>query len=90
MHDRADAATWGAQVRSRRRDLGLTQLEVAELAGVAARTVHAVEAGKATLRLDALLAVLAAVGLRLDLVRDSAQSFPRGRRGEFPPRRCRR
>ena len=76
MHDRADAATWGAQVRSRRRDLGLTQLEVAELAGVAARTVHAVEAGKATLRLDALLAVLDAVGLRLDLVRGSAPAAP--------------
>ena len=76
MHDRADAATWGAHVRSRRRDLGLTQLEVAELAGVAARTVHAVEAGKATLRLDALLAVLDAVGLRLDLVRSSASAAP--------------
>lgn len=69
MHDRADVATWGAQVRSRRRDLGLTQLEVAELAGVAARTVHAVEAGKATLRLDALLCVLDAVGLHLFLER---------------------
>ena len=76
MHDRADAATWGANVRSRRRDLGMTQLEVAELAGVAARTVHAVEAGKATLRLDALLAVLDAVGLRLDLVRGSAPAVP--------------
>jgi len=76
MHDRADAATWGAQVRSRRRDLGLTQLEVAELAGVAARTVHAVEAGKATLRLDALLAVLDAVGLRLNLVLGSAPAAP--------------
>ena len=76
MHDRADALTWGANVRSRRRDLGLTQVEVAELAGVAARTVHAVEAGKATLRLDALLAVLDAVGLRLDLVRGSAPAAP--------------
>lgn len=81
VHDRADAATWGAQVRARRRDLGLTQLEVAELAGVAARTVHAVEAGKTTLRLDALLSVLEAVGLRLDLQRSgrpgAAESAPR-------------
>lgn len=62
----------GRAVRARRRRLGLTQLETAELAGVAARTVHAVEAGKATVRLDALLAVLTALGLRLRLERGPA------------------
>lgn len=56
----------------RRRQLGLTQLEAAELAGVAARTVHAVEAGKETVRLNALLAVLTALGLQLHLERGSA------------------
>lgn len=70
MHDRAQLiADWGAQVRARRRTLSLTQAEVAELADVAVRTVHAVEAGKTTLRLDALLAVLDAVGLRLTVER---------------------
>lgn len=70
MHDDAEPAhEWGAQVRTRRRALGLTQQEVAELADVAVRTVHAVETGKATVRLDALLAVLSAVGLRLTLER---------------------
>lgn len=69
MHDRAIEPSWGEQVRQRRRALGLTQTEVAELAQVAVRTVHAVEAGKATLRLDALLAVLRALGLRLVIER---------------------
>jgi y4mF family transcriptional regulator len=70
MHDDAQLVPeWGLQVRARRRALGLTQSEVAELAEVAVRTVHAVEAGKATLRLDALHAVLSAVGLRLTLER---------------------
>ena len=59
-------------MRSRRRSLGLTQLEAAELAGVATRTVHAIEAGKATVRLDALLAVLIALGLQLRLERGNA------------------
>jgi HTH-type transcriptional regulator/antitoxin HipB len=68
MSDRASAGL-GPAVRARRRGLGLTQLETAELAGVAARTVHAVEAGKATVRLDALLAVLTALGLQLRLER---------------------
>ena len=72
MHDHADPMDWGTRVRSRRRDLGLSQAEVAELAQVAIRTVHAVEAGKSTLRLDALLAVLGAVGLRLSLERGAA------------------
>lgn len=77
MHDRASGvAQWGAQVRARRRDLGLTQTEVAELADVAVRTVHAVEAGKATLRLDALLAVLSALGLQLTLQRTGAPADP--------------
>lgn len=77
MNDRA-SLTVGAVVRARRKDLGLTQAETAELAGVAARTVHAVEADKATLRLDALLAVLAAVGLRLRLERGSATAVVTG------------
>lgn len=70
MNDRAPPSL-GDVVRARRKHLGLTQAETAELAGVAARTVHAVEAGKATVRLDALLGVLSAVGLRLRLERGS-------------------
>lgn len=77
MHDRAgQVAEWGRELRSRRRALGLSQSEVAELADVAPRTVHAVEAGKVTLRLDVLLAVLNAVGLRLSLHRGSEPADP--------------
>ena len=77
MHDRADEVVravhdLGAAVRLRRAQLRLTQDETAELAGVAVRTVHAVEAGKATLRLDALLSVLSALGLELALQRGNA------------------
>ncbi len=73
MHDDADPSpSLGSAVRARRRQLGLSQVETAELAGVAVRTVHAVEAGKATVRMDALLAVLGALGLQLRLERGGA------------------
>jgi y4mF family transcriptional regulator len=66
MHDHA-FARWGELVRSRRRSLGLRQDELAALAGVAVRSVHAVEASKPTIRLDVLVAVAAALGLELTL-----------------------
>jgi y4mF family transcriptional regulator len=73
MNDRASSSpSLGAATRVRRKALGLTQAEAAELAGVAARTVHAIEAGKTTVRLDALLAVLSALGLQLRLERGNA------------------
>jgi y4mF family transcriptional regulator len=52
-------------VRARRKDLGLTQVEVAELAGVSDRFVMELEQGKPTVRLDKLTAVLNAMGLTL-------------------------
>jgi HTH-type transcriptional regulator/antitoxin HipB len=52
-------------VRARRRDLGLTQLDVADLAGVSDRFVMELEQGKTTVRLDKLTAVLDAIGLTL-------------------------
>jgi HTH-type transcriptional regulator / antitoxin HipB len=55
----------GVDVRARRKDLGLTQVEVAELAGVSARFVMELEQGKPTVRLDKLTAVLDAMGLAL-------------------------
>ncbi len=73
MHVRAVASVeLGAAVRARRKHLRLTQQEAAELAGVAVRTVHAVESGKPTVQLDALLAVLAALGLQLTMERGRA------------------
>lgn len=63
MHDHA--SPWGGVVRERRRELGLRQDELAALAGVATRSVHAVEASKPTVRLDVLTAVLGVLGLDL-------------------------
>ena len=61
------AAELGGSVRSARRRLGLDQKEVALVANVSPRTVHAVEHGKPTMRLDVLLRILEAVGLRLSI-----------------------
>lgn len=64
-HDHAH--NLGHALRSRRRALRLTQQELADLAGCARRTVHAIEGGKPSVRLDVLLDVLDALGLRLRL-----------------------
>lgn len=55
----------GADVRARRRDLGLTQQAAADLAGVSERFVRQVETGKKTVRLDKLTDLLEALGLEL-------------------------
>lgn len=61
----AQAVRLGAQLRARRRALGLTQDEVAELAATTQRTVSVLESGKPTARLDVLVAVAEALGLEL-------------------------
>lgn len=55
----------GRAVRSRRRSLGLTQEEVADLAGCSERFVYALEQGKATAQLGKVLDVLRVLGLGL-------------------------
>ena len=57
-----------ARVRDRRRALSLTQQDLADLAGVSERFVRFVEQGKASVRLDALAAVLDALGFELAVV----------------------
>lgn len=52
-------------VKTRRKEFGLTQAEVAALAGVSPRYVFDVENGKPTIALDRLLLVLEALGLEL-------------------------
>jgi y4mF family transcriptional regulator len=54
-------------VRARRKDLGLTQLELAELAEVSPRFVFDLENGKPTVSLDRVLLVTKTLGLKLDL-----------------------
>lgn len=63
----ASVASIGAQVRQRRRSLGLTQDDVADLAGASPRFIGALEAGKTTFRVDKLAAVLEALGLELSV-----------------------
>jgi len=68
LHGRADAGLQlGQALRVRRRDLELTQQDVADLAEVSVRFLHELEGGKAEVRLDKLVAVLRALGLHLQL-----------------------
>lgn len=64
-------------VRARRAELGLRQEDVADLAGVSTRFVHMLEAGKPTVRLDRVAAVLDVLGLQLRAVPRDATSAPR-------------
>ncbi len=52
-------------VRLRRRDLGLTQAEVADLGGVSAKFLIEFERGKPSVRLDKVMDVLDVLGLEL-------------------------
>lgn len=61
------AASIGATVKRRRRELGLSQDELAELASVSVRFLRDVEHAKATVRLDKLDDVLRALGLETAL-----------------------
>lgn len=55
-----------AALLARRKALGFTQMELAELAGVSPRFIHELENGKSTVRLDRMLAVATALGLELE------------------------
>lgn len=58
----------GEAVRRRRRELGLRQAELADLAGCSQRFVHTVEHGKPSLQLDKILDLLDVLGLGLLVV----------------------
>jgi HTH-type transcriptional regulator / antitoxin HipB len=64
-HERAGIA---AAIRQRRKQLGLRQEDLADLSGVSLRFLQALEAGKPSVQLDRVQAVLATLGLRLDVV----------------------
>ena len=85
MNDRA--GTGGAlasAVRRRREALHLRQEEVADLAQTSARFVHTLEAGKPTVRLDKVLAVLQVLGLGLRVVADDGQTLTDGTSSSQP------
>ena len=64
----ADMETIGALIKKRRREVGVTQGQLADLSGVAERSIYGIEHGKGTVRLDRLTAVLDALGLKIALV----------------------
>lgn len=57
----------GTRVRERRAELGLTQGELADVAGVSPRFLSELENGKQTAQLAGIQRVLAALGLDLYL-----------------------
>jgi HTH-type transcriptional regulator/antitoxin HipB len=57
----------GARVRRAREELGMRQDELALAAGVSTRAIHQVENGKPTSRLDTVIPVLAALGLKFEI-----------------------
>jgi y4mF family transcriptional regulator len=59
----------GRQIRSRRRDLQLTQTELADVSGVTLRFVSELENGKESAQLAGIQRVLAALGLNWYLER---------------------
>lgn len=54
-------------VRSRRKELGLTQAELAELAGVSARFVFDLEAEKPAVAFDLVRSVAKTLGLTIEM-----------------------
>jgi len=56
-------------VRQRRHSLGLTQVELSDLAEVSERLIRDLEGGRLTIRTDKLSAVLTALGLEIKINR---------------------
>lgn len=72
----------GSALRASRKQLGLTQPQLALAAGVGVRFVVELEAGKSTLRLENVLRVIDALGGRLHLAglpSAAAQTLAEGR-----------
>lgn len=65
MRGTLDADDLGREIAARRKELGVTQDELAALAGVSTRFLSSLERGKPTARLSTVLAVLDALGLEV-------------------------
>jgi y4mF family transcriptional regulator len=57
----------GNVIRARRKALGITQAELADLSGISVRTIGEIESGGNSISLKRLLPVLATLGLRLSI-----------------------
>lgn len=73
-----DSFSIARALRARRKQLGLTQQDAAELAGVSVRFVHDCERGKETVQLDRVRTLAGTLGLTLTL----ALRKPEGAVGE--------
>ena len=64
-----------AAVRQRRRDLGLTQIELGKIAGVSSRWIYRVETGHETVELGRFLQVVRALDLmiRFEVAQEPSQ-----------------
>jgi len=74
------AGSLGKAVRHHRKTAGLTQLELANLAGVGKSAVFDIEKGKPTVRLETLVRVLAALNIELSW-RSRLSRDPQGESG---------
>ena len=63
-----DQPDFSTIIRTHRKAAGLTQKELADLAGVGKTAVWQIEDGKETVQLNILLAVLDALNIRVHLV----------------------
>ena len=80
-----DPRQLGLTLRQRRRELGLTQSQIAEQAGVRAATVSAVENGDSGVKLSTVFALLAALSLELVARRRTTAELTTDPAGPFPP-----
>jgi transcriptional regulator with XRE-family HTH domain len=64
----------GDAIRLARKDLGLTQVQLAELAGITYRPIYLIEDGK-SIRLETLLRIGDALGLEVTLRPKGAMSL---------------
>jgi transcriptional regulator with XRE-family HTH domain len=67
-----------ALVSARRQELGLSQVEVGDLAGVSYRIVHNLESGRTQVTLERALAVLETLGLHLVVERGTRSGVVAG------------
>lgn len=73
----AAAPALAKEIYERRLELGLTQQEVADLAGLARSSLQALESGRASTRLASLLAVADVLGCTITLIpRSEARTTP--------------
>ena len=71
-HNTACGDELGRTIAARRKDLGVTQEDLAALTGLSTRSIGQLELGQTNPRLSSLLVVLTALGLDLTITTRSA------------------